>query len=327
MNLKSILTLFILIIIPFPLVAANPVIIDFDNVPVTSCDELWVESGVTLSFVNTTDEDCGAGSCSWGFWDNEVWLYPARLNLDLGGLSGTVTSAEIEIEDYCGENCTRTFLYNRDIKIDEDGNTVSYEPETLVLSNEGESVDRMAVSSCEGKVTKITLNLSDAFNCKKVSEISKTECKALVAFYESTDGYNWTDNTGWNDTNTPCDWYGVTCKNGSVSGLELTDNNLNGSISKKFFKLKKLKFLELSNNNLAGSSLNKFSKLKNLRTLWLNDCNLGGKIPSALMKLKKLESLDLNNNCLKTKVSNNLKEWLDDFDDNYGWDETQSCSD
>jgi Ran GTPase-activating protein (RanGAP) involved in mRNA processing and transport len=40
------------------------------------------------------------------------------------------------------------------------------------------------------------------------------------------------------------------------------------------------------------------------------------------MKLKKLEELDLNDNCLKTKVSNKLKKWLDEL--NLGWDETQT---
>jgi len=192
----------------------------------------------------------------------------------LSGLSGTVTTAQIEIEDNCAENCTRTFLYNLDLKIDEDGNTVSYEPETLELSSGGESVDQMAVSSCEGKVTKITLSLSDAvsFNCKKVTEISKKECKALIALYNSTDGENWGNNTNWNVTNKPCSWYGVTCKNGSVRELQLSDNNLNGSISKKFFNLKKLKKLDLSDNEIDRSILKYVNKFKNLNSLLLDNC-------------------------------------------------------
>jgi Leucine-rich repeat (LRR) protein/ribosomal protein L35AE/L33A len=136
------------------------------------------------------------------------------------------------------------------------------------------------------------------FNCKKVSDISKKECQALIALYDSTDGENWVDNTGWKTTNSPCSWDGITCRSKHVTGLSLGDNNLKGSISKKLSKLKQLKILLLNNNKLSG------------------------KIPSSLMKLKKLEELDLNDNCLKTKVSKKLKKWLDEL--NPGWDETQT---
>ena len=43
--------------------------------------------------------------------------------------------------------------------------------------------------------------------CESVTEIPKTECEALVAFYNSTDGEHWKDNEGWLQTATPCDWY------------------------------------------------------------------------------------------------------------------------
>jgi subtilisin family serine protease len=160
------------------------------------------------------------------------------------------------------------------------------------------------------------------FNCKNVTDISKKECQALVALYDSTDGANWEDNTGWKVTNTPCNWYGVTCKNGSVEKLELSSNNLKDSISKKFFKLKKLEILDLSYNEIDASILKNVKKLKNLETLWLNNCKLSGKIPNSLMKLKKLTDLDLYDNCLISRVSNKLGKWLDKL--NPGWDEAQT---
>ncbi|MEN8218844.1 MAG: hypothetical protein ABFS56_21210 [Pseudomonadota bacterium] len=136
------------------------------------------------------------------------------------------------------------------------------------------------------------------FNCKKVTEIPKKECQALVALYDSTDGKNWKDNTGWKVTKKPCNWYGVNCQGGHVTGLVLGNNNLKGTISKKL------------------------SKLKKLEILLLNDNKLSGKIPNSLMKLKKLTHLDLNDNCLKTKVSKKLGKWLDGL--NPGWDENQT---
>jgi hypothetical protein len=174
------------------------------------------------------------------------------------------------------------------------------------------------------QVVEVVLHVSEPieFNCKNVTDISKKECKALVALYDSTDGANWEDNTGWKVTNTPCNWYGVTCKNGSVEKLELSSNNLKDSISKKFFKLKKLEILDLSYNEIDASILKNVKKLKNLETLWLNNCKLSGKIPNSLMKLKKLTDLDLYDNCLISRVSNKLGKWLDEL--NPGWDETQT---
>ncbi|MEN8220436.1 MAG: Calx-beta domain-containing protein [Pseudomonadota bacterium] len=145
----------------------------------------------------------------------------------------------------------------------------------------------------------VTITDNDTkFNCKKVTDIPKKECKTLVAFYDSTDGDNWEDNTGWKATNSPCNWYGVNCRGGKVTELALGNNNLKGTITKKL------------------------NKLKSLKTLQLNDNKLTGKIPKTLMKLNKLKELDINDNCLKTKVSKKLKKWLDE--NNPGWEETQT---
>jgi hypothetical protein len=51
--------------------------------------------------------------------------------------------------------------------------------------------------------------------CDSVSEIPQTECQALEALYNSSDGPNWTDNSGW--LSTPCSWHGVINKlSGSI---------------------------------------------------------------------------------------------------------------
>jgi hypothetical protein len=59
------------------------------------------------------------------------------------------------------------------------------------------------------------------FDCTTVTEIPQSECEALVAFYISTGGDNWSRNNGWLQTNTPCTWYGLTCAEGHVTQLEL----------------------------------------------------------------------------------------------------------
>ena len=56
----------------------------------------------------------------------------------------------------------------------------------------------------------------------------------LMALYDSTDGANWDDSTNWNTTAALDTWRGVTTdSNGRVTGLELTENNLVGTLSAK----------------------------------------------------------------------------------------------
>ena len=63
------------------------------------------------------------------------------------------------------------------------------------------------------------------FDCSMVTEVPLTECEALVALYDSTDGANWYRKTDWLQIDTPCSWYGVTCSAaGHVTSLELDTN-------------------------------------------------------------------------------------------------------
>jgi hypothetical protein len=58
-------------------------------------------------------------------------------------------------------------------------------------------------------------------DCATVTQIPQAECDALVDLYTSTDGSQWRNNTGWNLTNTPCNWYGVSCNGEHVIRLYL----------------------------------------------------------------------------------------------------------
>jgi len=92
--------------------------------------------------------------------------------------------------------------------------------------------------------------LSAAFtDCASQSEIPATECNALVALYNNTNGANWTLNTGWLQTDTPCAWYGVHCSGGNVIALMLPRNNLSGAIPSELRALTKLQRLDLYGNN------------------------------------------------------------------------------
>ncbi|MDM8520113.1 clostripain-related cysteine peptidase [Anaerolineales bacterium HSG6] len=138
---------------------------------------------------------------------------------------------------------------------------------------------------------------SPAF-CDSVVEIPKAECEALVALYDSTDGDNWTDNTGWKDTNTPCSWYKVACNSGHVSSIDLPLNQLSGKIPSELGNFLSLQWLDLSQNQLSGDIPLELTELGEIEkiSLWRNQ--LTGKIPSEFSKLQKIQIIDLSENQL-----------------------------
>jgi len=149
-----------------------------------------------------------------------------------------------------------------------------------------------------------------ATDCNQVTEIPVSECQSLLELYNSTGGDNWTNSTGWNQTNTPCSWFGVVCSGGYVERLYLYSNQLTGSIP-NFSNLPNLKELSLYSNQLSGSIPN-FSNLPNLQYLWLGSNQLTGSIPN-FSNLPNLTWLYLGNNQLTGSIPNfsnlpNLKE-------------------
>jgi len=155
---------------------------------------------------------------------------------------------------------------------------------------------------------------------------------ALVAFYDSANGNNWINHSGWL-TGPVNSWYGVLIDTtGKVTSLSLAGNNLSGSISSSLTSLKKLTTLDLSYNNFNGSipstvlnldtlrvlnlSYNKFTSIIpdvvgdsiRLSTIDLSNNQLTGSIPASFDHLYYLVTLDLSNN----KLSGTLPSLIDD---------------
>ena len=141
----------------------------------------------------------------------------------------------------------------------------------------------------------------------------------LVELYNATNGANWTNNTNW-DSSAPLDqWHGVsTDANGRVTGLDLFNNQLTGSIPSSLRSLTNLTSLLLFDNQLTGSIPSSLGSLTNLEGLNLRHNQLTGSIPSSLGSLTNLEGLNLGFNQLTGSIPSSLGSltnlrifWLD----------------
>lgn len=131
---------------------------------------------------------------------------------------------------------------------------------------------------------------------------------ALMDLYNSTNGPNWMNNTGWqdgaagNDYN-PCNWFGVTCnENGRVKYLNLNSNNLSGALPASIDNLTFLESLDLYNNQLSGAIPGTLGNITSLTNIRLDSNALTGSIPSSLSGLANLQYLYLNGNQLSGPI-------------------------
>ena len=126
------------------------------------------------------------------------------------------------------------------------------------------------------------------------------EREALIALYNSTNGPDWINNSGWlGEEGTECSWFGVWC---FVNALELSNNGLKGSIPQQIGELVYLRNLHLSNNQLSGSIPPEIGNLINLIDLYLDNNQLTGDIPSEIGNLTSAIHIDLHNNKLTGSI-------------------------
>jgi len=139
------------------------------------------------------------------------------------------------------------------------------------------------------------------FSCTAVSEIPQPECEALVDIYSNTNGPNWIEKSGWLTTFKPCSWYGITCSNGSITALDLDNddngNRLSGVLPDTIRNLSNVTLLDLSHNQLNRIPA-EIRYLSNLRILSFTSNQLS-RVPAEIWTLSSLTDLYLAYNKLK----------------------------
>jgi hypothetical protein len=127
---------------------------------------------------------------------------------------------------------------------------------------------------------------------------------ALVDFYNSVGGPNWTSQGEWL-TGPVSTWVGVTVTDGRVTGLEITSNNMSGTIPASVGKLTELtKFRLIGDENpvkvvdIHGSIPAELWNCTKLKVIQLKFTNLTGNIPAGIEKLVNLEEINLQQSYL-----------------------------
>ncbi|MEQ1635281.1 MAG: leucine-rich repeat domain-containing protein [Methylococcales bacterium] len=142
-------------------------------------------------------------------------------------------------------------------------------------------------------------------SCQVNAAIPSTERDALVALYNSTNGANWINKTGWlGAAGTECSWYGIFCggAGNNVLSLNLGGNQLSGSIPAALGNLAQLQTLRLNNNQLNGTIPVTLGNLTQLLQFSLFDNQVTGTIPAELANLMQLQRLDLGFNQLSGSI-------------------------
>lgn len=118
----------------------------------------------------------------------------------------------------------------------------------------------------------------------RINNKEHPDYNALVAFYNSTKGDNWTNNTNWLDNSkTLNEWQGVILENGRVVQLNLQNNNVFPNITSKIGELTELKAFSVTNETIRyfGSNLpESFCNLTKLEYFNISNLGFSGHLPS-----------------------------------------------
>ena len=120
---------------------------------------------------------------------------------------------------------------------------------------------------------------------------SAADTVALMALYNSAGGDDWSENTSWGTATPLITWGQVnTDSNGRVTGLELGNNNLVGTLPDELGDLTELTTLYLWGNGLSGP-IPDLRSLTSLTHLSLSQNELTGPVPTWLGTLTNMVAL------------------------------------
>ncbi|KAI3457143.1 hypothetical protein Pfo_013806 [Paulownia fortunei] len=144
-----------------------------------------------------------------------------------------------------------------------------------------------------------------SFICLAATLNSSTDESSLLSLRARiTSDPNSILSTNWSQGTSFCTWIGVTCgrRDPRVTGLDLFDMGLEGTIAEEIGNLSFLTYLDIGNNSFTGPIPVEIGNLSRLRVLRMSNNQLGGHIPTSFGLLTNVEMLDLSDNSLTGSV-------------------------
>ena len=177
--------------------------------------------------------------------------------------------------------------------------SVSADAAWLTASKQGGSV-RLEASANSGAARNTTVRCTAGTETATVS-VSQGQVTArqqdsltLADIYTSTSGSAWTHK--WSLSAPMSQWYGVKLSSdGKIEELDLSENNLSGTLPEAVTNLTSLKYCDLHGNDMTGIIPDGISSMTQLEFLDLSENSFGGAVP-ALNALTDLVVLDLSFN-------------------------------
>lgn len=108
------------------------------------------------------------------------------------------------------------------------------------------------------------------------------------------------------------EWLASACTSSGLVELDLSSNNLSGTVPSGLSACASLESFDISQNFFSGKlPIDIFAKMGNLKKLYLSFNYFLGPLPDSLSKLVKLETLDLSGNNLSGSIPSSLCEAAD----------------
>jgi len=124
-----------------------------------------------------------------------------------------------------------------------------------------------------------------------------TERDVLAKLYLATHGDSWLSRNNWLEGD-HCTWFGITCgADGKVTGINLGNNMLDGTLPGDLGFFSKLQILQLENNMLAGTIPRSLEQLPSLTVFNIARNEFIGSFPN----IKATNAVSCDGNCIVSK--------------------------
>lgn len=129
------------------------------------------------------------------------------------------------------------------------------------------------------------------------AQVLEQDSLALIAFYDSTNGDTWGNNSGWKISPVST-WHGIGLSGNRVSSISLNYNNLSGKLPAVIGTLSELNTLYIGHNAIGDTLPAELGNLTNLVNIDISSNNFSGNLPPELGDLQNLVKLYADHNSI-----------------------------